>query len=83
MSSDAPDFDAVRRWVASLPTAEECARREVEPYLRMSAAERLAIFDALQRDADLLLGDRPSVRDPAEAEDFARRWRDPSVGRPS
>jgi len=81
VTSTKPDFDAVKRWVAGLPTAEECARAEIEPFLDMTVAERLAVFDSLQRDADVLLAGRAPLRDPAD-DDWWRRWRDPSHGRP-
>jgi hypothetical protein len=35
------DFDAVRKWVAMLPTDEESIRAEVEPFRDMTPAERL------------------------------------------
>jgi hypothetical protein len=81
VSSTEPDFDAVRRWTAMLPTAEECARAEVAPFLEMTVAERLAVFDSLQRDADRVLGGRMPARDPSD-DDWWMRWRDPGVGRP-
>lgn len=74
--------EAAARWVASLPSATECARAEVEPFLRMTIAERLAVFEALQREVDRMLAGRMPVRDPQD-DDFAARWRDPAVGRPT
>ena len=71
----------VAKWLARLPTAAECARNEVEPFLRMTVAERLAVFEQLQRDGDALLAGRMPVRDPQD-DDFGERWRDPTVGRP-
>jgi len=47
----------------------------------MTPEERLAIFDELQRDADVVLAGRQPVRDPGD-KDFWLRWRDPSYGRP-
>jgi len=82
MDAEQRTREAVARWVASLPSAAECARAEVEPFLHMTIAERLAVFDALQRAGDQLLAGRMPVRDPAD-DDFAARWRDPAVGRPS
>jgi hypothetical protein len=81
VSSTKPDFESVRRWVASLPSAEECARAEIAPFLDMTVAERLAVFDSLQRDADEMLAGRMPLHDPAD-DDWWRRWRDPSYGRP-
>lgn len=76
-----PDYEATRRWLAMLPSASESARAEVEPFIRMSVAERLAAFDALQRDADRVLAGRLPLDDPADA-DWWQRWRDPNYGRP-
>lgn len=81
VADDDPPMLTVEEWLARLPSAEECARAEVEPYAHMSVAERIAVFDGLQRDADLVLAGRPPVRDPAD-DDWWLRWRDPSVGRP-
>ena len=82
MDSDQSVREAAARWVASLPSAAECARAEVEPFLRMTIAERLAVFDELQREADRMLAGKMPVRDPQD-DDFAARWRDPAVGRPA
>lgn len=83
MDPDQSVREAAARWVASLPSAAECARAEVEPFLHMTIAERLAVFAELQREAERMLAGRIPVRDPAEADDFAARWRDPAVGRPA
>ena len=80
MATDEPDFDAVQRWVASLPTAEECARAEYERMKDLTVAERLAVFDALHRDGVALLAGREPLRDPADDE-WWRRWQDPNHGR--
>jgi hypothetical protein len=64
-----------------LPSAAECARAEVEPFLRMTVAERLAILEELQRAADVLLAGRMPTPDPSDA-DFPLRWSDPSIGCP-
>ena len=66
--------------MAALPTAEESARAELARLRDLTIAERLAVFDALHRDAVALLAGREPIRDPADGE-WWRRWRDPNDGR--
>lgn len=80
MRTEEPEFESVRRWVASLPTATECAQTEYDRLKDMTIAERLAVFDALHRDAVTLLAGREPLRDPADDE-WWRRWQDPTYGR--
>ena len=80
VSCQEPDFDAVRRWIATLPTAEECARAEYDRLKDLSIAERLAVFDSLHRDAVTLLAGRAPLGDPTDDE-WWRRWQDPNHGR--
>ncbi len=81
MTSATPEHEAVRRWIASLPSAEESARAEVAPFLDMTPEERLQIWAKLQRSMDEFVRLHPPVDDPADRE-FWRHWRDPMHGRP-
>jgi hypothetical protein len=74
------DFDAVRKWVAMLPNSLERAKADYERQRGLTIAERLAVFDALHRDAVRLLGGRPPLRDPSGDLRW-HRWRDPAYGR--
>lgn len=68
--------------VPHVPTDEETARRSVAPYLDLTPAERLDVFASLLHDMDVLLNGRMPVEAP-EDPPFWRRWKDPSLGRPS
>jgi hypothetical protein len=81
VSSTKPDYEAVRRWVAGLPTAAQCARAEVEPFLEMTPEERLATWAQLQRSMNEFVRSHPPIEDP-QNRDFWHHWRDPAYGRP-
>jgi len=81
VSSTEREFDAVRKWAASLPSAGECARTEVEPFLDMTPEDRLVVWSRPQRSMDALVRLNPPIEDPADS-DFWRHWRDPAYGRP-
>ena len=66
--------------VPHVPTDEDTARRDVEPYLDMTPEERLLVFASLLADMDALLDGRMPVEAP---DDLRIRWKDPSIGRPS
>jgi hypothetical protein len=81
VSSDDAVREAVARWVASLPTAAECARAEVEPFRDLTPAERLEWFVSLQKSMDAFVRLRTPSPDPGQNE-FWRHWKDPQHGRP-
>lgn len=67
------------RYLASIPTDEETARRAVRPYAGMSGEERLRALADLLGEMDILLGGRLPIRSPDD-EQFWRHWKDPTHG---
>ena len=81
MSAPDPPMLTVEEWLARRPSHAASVREEVEPFRRMTPAERLRWFVRLQKSMDAFVRLHPPARDPAE-DDFWKHWRDPSHGRP-